>query len=49
MDISWEYITHGDIEQYYRGLSEKERQETERLISDRKEPTPPTPNKRRAS
>ena len=45
IDIPWDHITHDDIEQYYRGLPEKKRIETERLLSEsaRKEPTPLTP------
>ena len=43
IDIDWDHITHDDIEQYYRGLDENQRQETDRLLSDRKDPTPLTP------
>ena len=42
-DIPWEHITHEDIAEYYRGLSDKQRQETERLLSDRKPPEQLTP------
>ena len=45
VDIPWDHITHADIEQYYRDLSDKDRQETERLLAARKEPaTPLTPD-----
>ncbi len=45
IDVAWDHITHDDIEQYYRGLDEKQRQETERVLaeSERKPPTPLTP------
>ena len=42
-DIPWEHITHDDIAEYYRGLSHKQRQETERLLTDRKPPEQLTP------
>ena len=44
VDIPWDHITHDDIEQYYRGLSEKERQETERVLAERKPPEELTPD-----
>ena len=44
MDIPWDHITHADIEQYYRDLSDKDRQETDRLLAQRQEPTPLTPD-----
>ena len=44
VDIPWDHITHADIEQYYRDLSDKDRQETERLLAQRQEPTPLTPD-----
>ena len=43
IDVDWDHITHADIEQYYRDLSDKERQETERLLAARKESVPLTP------
>ncbi len=43
IDIDWDHITHDDIEQYYRNLSDKERLETERLLAARKESVPLTP------
>ncbi len=43
IDIDWDHITHDDIEQYYRDLSDKERLETERLLAARKESVPLTP------
>ncbi len=43
IDIPWDHITHDDIEQYYRDLSDKERLETERLLAARKESVPLTP------
>ena len=44
VDIPWDHITHADIEQYYRDLTAKDRQETERLLAKRQEPTPLTPD-----
>ena len=44
IDIDWDHITHADIEQYYRGLSDKDRQDPDRLLSDRKQPAPLTPD-----
>ena len=44
MDIPWDHITHDDIEQYYRDLTNKDRLATERLLSERTEPTPLTPD-----
>ena len=43
VDIPWDHITHDDIEQYYRDLSERDRLETKRLLSKRAESTPLTP------
>ena len=42
-DIPWEHITHEDIQEYYRGLSDKQRQETQRLLTERKPPEQLTP------
>ena len=44
VDIPWDHITHADIEQYYRDLTDKDRLETERLLAQRQEPTPLTPD-----
>ena len=44
IDIPWDHITHDDIEQYYRGLPDKDRQDPDRLLSDRKQPAPLTPD-----
>ncbi len=44
IDIPWDHITHDDIEQYYRDISDKDRQETDRILSDRKQPAPLTPD-----
>ena len=44
VDIPWDHITHDDIEQYYLGLTEKDRLATERLLAQRQEPTPLTPD-----
>ncbi len=43
IDIDWDHITHDDIQEYYRNLSEKERQDPDRLLAARKESVPLTP------